>query len=221
MKDLIKSRLAWLALALLLAITVTLLLSPDAHSETNPATPIKLPPTAASLVKAAREQIGVTTSYDGAYQRLNYPMGDIASNTGVCTDVVVRALRRCGYDLQLLIHEDMRSNFKTYPQNWGLRQPDHNIDHRRVPNQRHYFKRRQMHLPLPKNPAKALDHFQPGDFVTCTVPPNLPHIMIISDRTNDKGTPLVIHNLGRGTVEEDRLLKFPLTGHYRWFTGKE
>lgn len=173
---------------------------------------------ALALVEAAREQVGVTVRYDGSYQRLDYPMGDVAEETGVCTDVIIRALRRCGHDLQKLVHEDMRRAFPSYPQNWGLSRPDRNIDHRRVPNLKRYFFRQQMRLPLPADPAAALDRFKPGDFVTCTVPPHLPHIMIISDRTNARGVPLVIHNIGRGTREEDRLLSFPLTGHYRWFS---
>ena len=170
-----------------------------------------------TLVEAARRQVGVTVRYDGSYQRLDYPMGDVAETAGVCTDVIIRALRACGHDLQQLVHEDMRRSFASYPQNWGLSRPDRNIDHRRVPNLKRYFSRQQMRLPLPDAPAEALDRFKPGDFVTCTVPPHLPHIMIISDKTNAEGVPLVIHNIGRGAREEDRLLSFPLTGHYRWF----
>ncbi len=165
------------------------------------------------LVEAARTQIGVTVSYDPAYVPLDFPGGDVPIDRGVCTDVIIRAYRRLGFDLQELVNADMRANFRSYPQLWGLKRPDKNIDHRRVPNLRRFFERRNASLPVTKDPAQYL----PGDLVTCTVPPNLPHIMIVSDRFAPDGErPLVIHNIGRGAVEEDRLFEFPLTGHYRW-----
>jgi uncharacterized protein len=171
--------------------------------------------TGGKIVEAARKQIGVTVSYDPAYTALEYPGGDVPRERGVCTDVLIRALRDgLGMDLQKLVHEDMKSNFASYPKNWGLKRPDKNIDHRRVPNLMNFFRRKHASLPVGerKEPAK----FLPGDLVTCTVPPHLPHIMIVSDRKNAEGIPLVIHNIGGGTKEEDRLSDFPLTGHYRW-----
>lgn len=125
---------------------------------------------------------------------------------------VVRALRSSmAMDLQKLLHEDMRGNFSAYPQNWGLRAPDKNIDHRRVPNLQAFFKRRGWQLEV----TQVAGDYQAGDLVTCTVPPNLPHIMVVSERRNAAGEPLVIHNIGAGTREEDRLFAFKLTGHYR------
>jgi uncharacterized protein len=166
------------------------------------------------IVVAARKQIGVTISYDPAYTALSYPNGDVPAERGVCTDVVIRAMRSgLAKDLQKLLHEDMGKNFAAYPRNWGLTRPDKNIDHRRVPNLQTYFKRQNYQLTLTKekDPGKYL----PGDIVTCIVPPNLPHIMIVSDQKGENGTPLVIHNIGRGTQEEDMLFSFKLTGHYR------
>lgn len=164
------------------------------------------------VVHAARWQIGKTTSYDPSYQRLSYPNGDIPMQKGVCTDVVIRALRQSlGKDLQQLVHEDMKKHFSTYPKIWGLNRTDRNIDHRRVPNLRTYFKRRGWSLAVTRNPAV----YQPGDLVTCTVAGRLPHIMIVSNRKNARGVPLVIHNIGAGVVEEDCLFTYPLTGHYR------
>lgn len=164
------------------------------------------------IVNAARTQIGRTLIYDPAYVPLPYPGGDLPRRRGVCTDVVIRALRDgLKMDLQRLVHEDMKAHFAAYPQHWGLTRTDRNIDHRRVPNLRRYFKRRGYALPAPRDP-KA---YHPGDLVTCTVPPHLPHIMIVSDRNASDGTPLVIHNIGAGTQEENRLFDFPLTGHYR------
>ena len=164
------------------------------------------------IVEAARNQVGVTVTYAPAYVALDYPGGDLPAEKGVCTDVVIRALREGrNLDLQKLVHEDMKSNFADYPKIWGLRRTDRNIDHRRVPNLMTYFKRRGYAVSLTQ---KATD-YHPGDLVTCTVPPNLPHIMIVSNRRNSRGIPLVLHNIGRGTREEDGLFAYPLTGHYR------
>jgi uncharacterized protein YijF (DUF1287 family) len=173
--------------------------------------------TAASIqikdfVKAARKQIGRTLFYDPSYQVIDYPNGDVSIDRGVCTDVIVRALRVAyNYDLQEFVHEDMGKNFSKYPQIWGLNQPDKNIDHRRVPNLQTFFERKGWSLPL----SNRLSEFKPGDIVTCIVPPSLPHIMIVSDRRGKDNIPLVIHNIGSGTQEEDRLLEFELTGHFR------
>jgi len=165
------------------------------------------------LVDAGRKQIGVTTEYDGSYVSLKYPGGDVPKEKGVCTDVVIRALRELGADLQKLVHEDMRKNFSKYPKIWGLRRPDKNIDHRRVPNLRTYFKRRGISLPV----TKKKEDYLPGDLVTCTVAGNLPHIVIVSGKKASDGTPLIIHNIGSGAEEENALFSFPITGHYRWF----
>jgi len=164
---------------------------------------------------AARAQIGVTVLYDAAYTKLDYPGGDVPIDRGVCTDVVVRAMRKVGIDLQKSLHEDMKGSFSAYPKKWGLRAPDWNIDHRRVPNLARYFERQEKKLTLTKIPAD----YRPGDIVTCTVPPHLPHIMIVSDRFSeeDPARPLIIHNIGQGAREEDRLFEFELTGHYRWW----
>lgn len=164
------------------------------------------------FVKAARKQIGRTLFYDPSYKVIDYPNGDVEIERGVCTDVIIRALRVAyNYDLQKFVHEDMKKNFSKYPQIWSLNQPDKNIDHRRVPNLQTYFERKSWSLPL----SNHLSEFKPGDIVTCIVPPNLPHIMIISDRRDNDNIPLVIHNIGNGTQEEDRLFEFELTGHYR------
>lgn len=171
--------------------------------------------TGAKIVEAARKQVGITLSYDPAYTAMKYPGGDVPEERGVCTDVVIRALREAlGEDLQKLVHEDMKANFAKYPKIWGLKGTDKNIDHRRVPNLMTFFKRKHTALDLPG--ADEKEKFLPGDIVTCTVPPHLPHIMIVSDRRNEDGLPLVIHNIGGGTREEDRLNDFPLTGHFRW-----
>ncbi|GAB2174820.1 DUF1287 domain-containing protein [Dongia sp. agr-C8] len=170
---------------------------------------------ALDLVAAARDQIGRTLIYDPRYEKLAYPMGDVPIERGVCTDVVIRAFRGQGIDLQQLVHEDMRRNFGLYPQAWGLARPDANIDHRRVPNLATYFKRRGMAVEPGDDP---LGNYRAGDIVTWMLPGNLPHIGIVSDRSDPVfGRPLVIHNIGGGAEEEDMLTAYPITGHFRWF----
>lgn len=164
------------------------------------------------FVEAARGQIGRTLRYDGSYQAMDYPNGDVPMNLGVCTDVVIRALRTAlDYDLQEHVHEDMKRHFSRYPSRWGLAAPDSNIDHRRVPNLETFFKRQGWSLPV----SHKAEDYLPGDIVTCIVPPRLPHIMVVSDKKSGKGVPLIIHNIGAGTQEEDRLFDFELTGHFR------
>lgn len=164
------------------------------------------------VVAAARSQIGVTVGYDPAYRKIGYPGGDVPRSSGVCTDVIIRALRDARkIDLQKLVHEDMKTSFSKYPQMWGLKAPDANIDHRRVPNLQCYFKRKGYALPVSKNAAD----YKPGDIVTVMVGGKLPHIMIVSDRKSAAGVPLALHNIGSGTQEEDVLFTYPLTGHYR------
>jgi uncharacterized protein YijF (DUF1287 family) len=165
-----------------------------------------------AIVAAARAQVDVTVRYDPAYRAIPFPNGDVPMEVGVCTDVVIRALRSAmDLDLQRLVHEDMTDHFHRYPQLWGATRPDRNIDHRRVSNLRKYFSRRGWAVAT----STAANRFLPGDIVTCTVPPGRPHIMIIGDRRSPGGTPLVIHNIGAGTREEDCLFDFPHTGHYR------
>jgi uncharacterized protein YijF (DUF1287 family) len=162
-------------------------------------------------VASARKQVGVTLVYDPAYVRLPYPGGDVPQERGVCTDVVIRALRPHGLDLQKAVHEDMRAHFGLYPKKWGLRAPDRNIDHRRVPNLQTWFARQGWSL----RPTREASSYRPGDLVTWMLPGNLPHIGIVSDRRSLTGTPLIIHNIGRGTREENILFDYPITGHYR------
>ena len=166
----------------------------------------------AKLVQAARSQVGVTLGYDPVYRRLDYPGGDVPLATGVCTDVLIRALRQQGLDLQKSVHEDMRAHFSAYPRNWGLQRPDSNIDHRRVPNLMTWFKRQGMALKVSDKPAD----YRAGDIVTWDLGRGLTHIGIVSDRNSPAGVPLVLHNIGRGTQEEDILFGFAITGHYRF-----
>lgn len=164
------------------------------------------------LIMAARARIGRTRHYDPAYVSLDYPGGDVSSDRGVCTDVVVRAYRAAfGFDLQKAVHEDMASDFAAYPEIWGLTRPDRNIDHRRVPNLETFLARLGTELP-------ARD-WQPGDLYTGRLPNNnLPHIAIVSDKRSWRTRrPLLIHNIGRGTEESDWLDVFHSRRRFRFF----
>jgi len=164
------------------------------------------------LVQAALERVKHTVRYDPAYVILDYPNGDVPADTGVCTDEVIRSYRALGIDLQKLVHEDMQRAFAAYPKDWGLRNTDKNIDHRRVPNLQTFFKRRGAALPVTQ---KAADYL-PGDLITCTVAGRLPHIAIVVPAADGGDTPWIVHNIGQGPKHESRLFEFPLTGHYRF-----
>ena len=167
---------------------------------------------AASIITAAQSQIGKTIMYDPAYVKLTYPNGDIPIERGVCTDVVIRALRKSlKFDLQKNVHIDMKSNFSKYPKIWGLKRADKNIDHRRVPNLQTFIKRKGWAVPVTQNK----NDYKPGDLVTAMYPGNRPHIMIVSNKVDDEGNPMVIHNSGGGSRENGMLFSFPITGHYR------
>ena len=163
------------------------------------------------IATAARQQIGVTADYDAGYIALDYPGGDVPIHRGVCSDVVVRAIRKVGIDLQKEVHEDMQEHFSAYPQKWGLKKPDRNIDHRRVPNLMRYFERHQTAM---QEKLKLRDTYRPGDIVAWDLGNGLLHIGIVSNRTTGR-TPLIIHNIGSGTKEEDILFKYEVIGHYR------
>jgi uncharacterized protein YijF (DUF1287 family) len=171
-----------------------------------------------ALIDAARNQIGVTVIYDGSYQGLDFPMGDINRMRGVCSDVVIRAFRDAhGLDLQVLVNRDMKAAFSSYPAKWGLRRTDRNIDHRRVPNLRRYFERHNAEVPVDDTP----DSYLPGDLVTWMLRPGTPHIGIIGNSISTRtGNPLVIHNIGLGAHETDMLFRYEITGHYRPVQGR-
>lgn len=162
------------------------------------------------VVEGARHQIGVTLAYDNTYSRIAYPGGDVPMDKGVCTDVVIRAYRHAGVDLQVLVHEDMVRHWAEYPRIWGLSRPDPNIDHRRVPNLEAFFKRHATVLPVT---SRAAD-YPPGDIVTWRLPNGLPHIGLVTGQ--GLFGPLVTHNIGRGAREEAMLFAYRIAGHFRY-----
>ncbi len=182
-----------------------------------PAPPAEKPrlattPDAARLVASAEAQVGVTRRYDPAYVALAFLGGDVASDRGVCSDVLIRALRTAhGIDLQLAVNRDMKSAFTAYPALWGLTRPDSNIDHRRVPNLETFLTRAGARVPLGRTGAD----FLPDDIVTSRVPGNRPHVMIVTDCLAPDGTPMVVHNIGAGTRIEAALFDHDLTAQFR------
>ena len=166
------------------------------------------------MLDGAIAQAGVTTEYDPAYVALEYPGGDVPEKTGVCSDVVVRAFRKAGIDLQKEVHEDMQAARSSYPTKWGTNATDKNIDHRRVLNLMKYFERQGKSLPI----SDAADDYQPGDIVAWELSSGIDHIGIVTNMMSDSdGRLLIIHNIGAGTRIEDVLLDWTIKGHYRYF----
>lgn len=166
------------------------------------------------LVDAAMAQVGVTTTYDPAYVKLDYPDGDVPRDRGVCTDVVIRALRQVHVDLQKLVHDDRAKAPEAYAHDGCSRALDASIDHRRVPNLMVFFKREGKQLPVTAQPEDYL----PGDIIAWRLPSGLLHVGLVVDRTAPGADRhLVVHNIGEGAQCEDVLFAFTIIGHYRWF----
>jgi len=166
------------------------------------------------MLEGAIAQAGVTTGYDPAYVTLDYPGGDVPEKTGVCSDVVVRAFRKAGLDLQKEIHEDMKAARSEYPTRWGAIRPDRNIDHRRVLNLMTYFNRQGKALPINNIAAD----YQPGDVVAWELTSGIDHIGIVTNMLSDsEDRYLIVHNIGAGTRIEDVLFAWTIKGHYRVF----
>jgi uncharacterized protein YijF (DUF1287 family) len=176
---------------------------------------IEHPRTAADkIVNGAKLEAIREVPYDAAYLSIPYPNGDVPANQGACTDVVVRALRNAGCDLQKLIHEDMEGSFSAYPHRYGLNRPDPNIDHRRVPNQMVFMRRHGKSLPL-ETTGEARGTWQPGDIVYWNFGNGLQHCGVVCNVRNPEGLPLVIHNAS-ATRQADCLTRWEIIGHFRF-----
>lgn len=166
-----------------------------------------------NLSEAALELTKQKVAYDPSYFSIAYPNGDVPANKGVCTDVIIRAYRKLGVDLQKEVHKDMKANFNVYPKIWGLKSTDRNIDHRRVPNLMTYFKRQGAEKPITKTPNDYLS----GDIVCWNLGGAVTHIgIVVNKKSNDGKRNLIVHNIGAGQVLEDCLFKFKIIGHYRF-----
>lgn len=166
-----------------------------------------------SLAWSAEELTQKHVLYDPSYYSIDYPNGDVPSDRGVCTDVVIRAFRNMDIDLQKEVHEDMKSNFALYPDIWGLSRPDKNIDHRRVPNLMVYFSRFGQEIIISQNGEDYL----PGDIVCWNLGGATTHIGMVSSRKNEsKSRYLIVHNIGSGQVFDDVLFTYKIIGHFRY-----
>ena len=168
---------------------------------------------------AALERTRHSVRYDSAYIRLAYPGGDVPEGTGVCTDEVIRAYRAVGIDLQKEVHDDMAANSGAYPRKRGRREPDPNIDHRRVPNLMVFFSHQGESLPI----TDQADDYTPGDLVTWDLGRGLTHIgMVVDRKALFTRRFMIVHNIGEGPKMEDVLFNWKITGHYRYFgPGRE
>lgn len=165
------------------------------------------------LSNAALSIIDANIAYTPDYISIKYPNGDVPATTGVCSDVVIRAYRKLGIDLQKEVHEDMKANFSKYPTKWGLKKTDTNIDHRRVPNLEVFFTRKGEKLTVSENP----NDYKTGELVTWMIGDKLPHIGIITHKKSADGKrPLIVHNVGGGQVLEDCLFNYTIVGHFKY-----
>jgi uncharacterized protein YijF (DUF1287 family) len=195
------------------ARTLKPLKPPEQQTETR-ALPANSSPSLKLVIDGAVDQVGKTTAYDPSYQKLDYPNGDVPIETGVCSDVIVRAFRKAAIDLQKDVHEDMKSNFSAYPTRWGLNGPDANIDHRRVPNLQTFFTRKGKS----QTTTAGSENFLPGDIVTWDLGFGTEHIgIVVNVWYKPSQRYLIVHNIGGGTLMEDVLFAWKITGHYRYF----
>jgi len=166
-----------------------------------------------TLSDAALSLTEQQVTYDPSYFSIKYPNGDVPSDKGVCTDVIIRAYRKLDIDLQKEVHVDMKTNFSKYPKIWGLKTTDKNIDHRRVPNLMTYFKRKDASKAITKN----ANDYKPGDIVAWNLGGAITHIgIVVNKKSSDGLRHLIVHNIGAGQVLEDCLFKFKIIGHYRF-----
>lgn len=165
------------------------------------------------LGAAAEERARHKVVYDGSGFKIAYPMGDVPANRGTCTDEVVRAYRLVGIDLQQLVHEDMTRDFAAYPTKYGLKQPDPNIDHRRVYNLQTFFNRNAVSLPV----STEGKDYQPGEVIVWDLDNYQLHIGLVTRRwSKDKSRRLIMHNISRGPRIEDKLFEYKIVGRYRF-----
>lgn len=184
------------------------LFSCNDYSQSNPASTRP-----SNLSQAALLLTEDDVTYDPAYFKINYPGGDVPADKGVCTDVVIRAYRKLGIDLQKEVHEDMKANFSIYPKKWGLKTTDTNIDHRRVPNLMKYFERKGTVLPK----STHSEDYKPGDIVCWDLGGGTTHIgIVVHQKALNSNRYKVVHNIGSGQVLEDCLFQYKIIGHYRY-----
>jgi len=168
------------------------------------------------LAKVALERTHKEVTYDPAYYQISYPGGDIPEDKGTNTDVIIRSYRALGIDLQQLVHEDMKNNFRIYPQLWNSQQADPNIDHRRVENLQRFFSRYGTEIEVPEGGVN-MQGVSWGDIVVWLLPSGDSHIGIVVPGPDERrAEKWIVHNNGEGPKWEDVLLEFKTIGHYRF-----
>ncbi|XYH93828.1 DUF1287 domain-containing protein [Sorangium sp. So ce1128] len=167
------------------------------------------------IVARARLEVARAVTYDPAWVAIGYPDGDLAPDRGVCTDVVIRAVRAAGVDLQRTIHEDILARPAVYT---TVKRPDRSIDHRRVTPMLTYLRAHATSLPTTFDEA-AVRTWEPGDIVVWSFTPcpscAPDHVGIVSDQKGPRGIPLVLHNIGPRPSEDDHLDAWTVLGHFR------
>ncbi len=171
------------------------------------------------ILEGARREAAKATPYIMEYQTIKYPGGDVPGDTGVCTDLIIRAFRNAGVDLQKLLHEDRREHPEAYPiQIWDYKQPDPNIDHRRCQNLVVWFNRHAKSLATAMD-SSSLGEWKAGDVVFYIQPKaSHPwHVAIVSDKHDRDGVPFVIDSYPPRTSESHRLDEWaPIQRHFRY-----
>ena len=170
---------------------------------------------ASRLVAGARLSIERAPRYDPTYVEIAYPGGDPPLDQGGAVDLVVRAFRHAGIDLQKALQEDRRAEPAAYP----INEPDPSIDHRRIRNLAPLFDRLAESLP----PGREAD-WTAGDVVLWDRNADgiAGHVGIVTDETGPSGHLLVAHHhrvseefAGIPSID-DVLFRWPVAGHYRW-----
>ena len=205
-------------------ILVLLAAAPSPRAEKPQPSPeekaaIEAPGLAGKILAGARREAALKTRYVEEYHVLQYPGGDVPAGTGVCTDLIVRALRNAGVDLQQALHEDRVAHPEAYPtQIWSDKKADASIDHRRCQNLAVWFKRHARSLPTALDEQTLQREWQAGDVVFFVRPGQSHpwHVAIVSDRHCGDAMPLIIDGFPPATSETHRLDEFqPIHSHFR------
>lgn len=191
------------------SVALIVMLTCCAPAQVKPVRTVAVSGTAAKVVQGARKQLEKPARWTGQYYAIKYPGGDLPPEIGACSDVIVRALRPIGYDLQKLIYEHAAKH--PYP---SIKRRDRNIDHRRVRNQAVYFLAMGCELPKAVK-GYGKDTWQPGDIVYWKLDNGQDHTGILSNSIGPSGNLMVIHNLGV-VAEEDVLARWEILGHFRF-----
>ena len=151
-----------------------------------------------NVINHAKWQTTQNVTYDRSYRQISYPNGDVPANIGVCTDVIIRAFRIEGIDLQVLVHESVKNNLRYYyprpSKNYG-KKPDANIDHRRVQILRKFFDKH-----YPESKLKPSDDYLPGDIIIWD---NWHIGILIDEKIPGINRYYGVHNMGSGPQKAD------------------